>query len=68
VADAVQRARDVSAKYLVVDERYTASMAPGLVPLLDPANASPQDLRLLQLVVPPYPNARVAIYEVLPKS
>ena len=63
VEEALRRAREVKAKYLVVDERYTASMVPGLAPLLDPARV-PEGLRHLHTVVPPYPNARVVIYAV----
>ena len=63
VEEALRRAREVKAKYLVVDERYTASMVPGLAPLLDPVRA-PEGLRHLHTVVPPYPNARVVIYAV----
>jgi len=61
--EALDRAAKVQARYLVVDERYTAQMVPGLKPLLDPQNAPPERLELLQ-VVDVYPNTRVVIYRV----
>jgi len=61
--EAVRRARAVNARYLVVDERYTALMVPGMKPLLDPAKAPPG----LELVVElrPYPDSAVVIYELV---
>ena len=64
VSDAVARARRVGARYLVVDERYTATMVPGLAPLLDPANAPP-GLRMVREDLSPYPEARIVVYEVV---
>lgn len=61
--EALDRAKKVEARYLVVDERYTAQMVPGLKSLLDPQNAPPDRLELLQ-VVDVYPNTRVVIYRV----
>jgi hypothetical protein len=62
----LQRARDAGARYLVVDERYTAKMVPSLAALLDPANA-PDGLRLVMADLSPYPEARIVIYEVTPE-
>jgi len=61
--EAVARAKRVGARYVVVDERYTAHMIPGIAPLLDPANAPP-DLRLLK-EFSQYPQSRVVVYEVV---
>ena len=61
---ALTRARDVNARYLVVDERYTASMVPGLAPLLDPAHA-PSELKLIEWFEP-FPECKVVVYEVRP--
>ena len=60
---AIARAKKARARYLVVDERYTANMVPSLAPLLDPANA-PSDLRLLKNITD-YEKARVVIYEIV---
>lgn len=65
VADAIVRARNAGARYMVIDERYTAKLIPGLAPLLEPSNAPP-GLRLLRADLSPYPDARIVIYEVLP--
>jgi 4-amino-4-deoxy-L-arabinose transferase-like glycosyltransferase len=62
----LQRARNAGARYLVVDERYTAKMVPSLEALLDPANA-PDGLRLVKADLSPYPEARIVIYEVTPE-
>jgi len=62
VAKAVARARDASARYVVIDERYTAKMVPALAPLLDPANA-PLELKHLKSFAP-FPQGRVTIYEL----
>jgi hypothetical protein len=67
IEDAVARARAAGARYLVVDERYTAKLAPGLAPLLDPENA-PSSLRLLHGSLSPYEEGRVVVYEVLPEG
>jgi len=50
-------------RYLVVDERYSARMAPSLHGLLDPETA-PETLRLIRDDLSPYPDARVVVYEV----
>ncbi len=65
--EALTRARAAGAAYLVVDERYTAQMAPALKLLLDPA-AAPESLKLLREVHPDYPDARVVVYELLGAS
>jgi len=62
VEAALARGREAKARYLVVDERYTAQLVPGLRTLLDPANAPP-GLRLISEDLSPYPGARVVIYE-----
>lgn len=59
------RALGSGARYVVVDERYTPQIVPGLAPLLDPGVAPP-GLRLIRDDLSPYPEGRVAIYEVLP--
>lgn len=61
VEDAVRRGEEAGARYLVVDQRYTAQTVPGLKPLLDPANAPPA-LEPLRGDLSPYPDARVVIY------
>ena len=55
--------KEAGARYLVVDERYTAKLVPALRALLDPPDA-PKDLTLLYDATP-YPAARVVIYEIL---
>jgi hypothetical protein len=62
LAQAIERAKSVHARYMVVDERYTAKMVPGMAPLLDPALA-PSTLRLLN-IFDPYPESRVVVYEI----
>jgi 4-amino-4-deoxy-L-arabinose transferase-like glycosyltransferase len=64
---AIVRARQAGARYLVVDERYTAKMVPGLRPLLNPKNAPPL-LRLIRSDLSPYPQGRVVLYEILGES
>lgn len=59
---AIERARTAGAKYIVVDERYTAQDVPGLRVLLDPAQAPPS-LKLLYQIAH-YPRCRVVIYTV----
>ena len=61
---AIDRARKAGARYFVVDERYTTQLVPALKPLLDPVQAPP-DLRLLHEEKPPYPDARVVVYEII---
>jgi len=60
--EALTRAREAGARYVVVDERYTAPTVPGLRGLLDPASAPPglRHLRTFDL----YPEARVVVYAV----
>lgn len=55
--------RAIDAKYLVVDERYTAVMAPNLKPLLNPANAPPA-LTPLKSDLSDVVGARIVIYEL----
>jgi hypothetical protein len=62
LAQAIERAKAVRARYIVVDERYTAKMVTGMAPLLDPALAPPA-LRLLK-IFDPYPESRVVVYEI----
>jgi 4-amino-4-deoxy-L-arabinose transferase-like glycosyltransferase len=62
LAQAIDRAKAVGARYVVVDERYTAKMVPGIAPLLDPALAPPT-LRLLK-IFDPSPDSRVVVYEI----
>jgi hypothetical protein len=59
---AIARAKSAGAKYVVVDERYTAQMAPGLAPLLD-ASLAPPDLRWVK-TFSSYPQSRVVVYEL----
>lgn len=60
----IARAKDAGARYVVVDERYTAQMAPAMAPLLDPKLA-PGDLRFVK-AFEPFPESRVVVYEVAP--
>lgn len=55
------------ARYLVVDERYTAQLVPALRPLLDPRSA-PEALRLISADQSPYASARLVIYEFTGKQ
>lgn len=61
--EVVDFAKKIGARYLVVDERYTADLAPKLRPLLEPNNA-PGVLRLLH-VDDTFRGARVAVYEII---
>lgn len=61
---ALARARDVGARYLVVDERYTASMVPALRPLLG-EDPPPAGLKRLKGFAS-YPQSRVVIYALDP--
>lgn len=63
---ALERARAAKARYVVVDERYTAGMAPALAPLLDPSQA-PSDL-VHQKTFTTWPDARVVIYTLEPSE
>ncbi len=63
VDKAVVRARNAGVRYFVVDERYTAKMAPALEPLLEPANAPPS-LKYLKSFAP-FPQGRVTIYQLV---
>jgi 4-amino-4-deoxy-L-arabinose transferase-like glycosyltransferase len=67
VADVVARAHKGDARYVVIDERYTAQLVPGLRALLDPANAPPE-LSLLRDDLSPYEGARIVVYAVVPGS
>lgn len=62
IEKAVARAQNVGARYFAIDERYTVKMVPSLAPLLDPANAPPELKHLKSFA--PFPQGRVAIYEV----
>ncbi|MBX3176176.1 MAG: glycosyltransferase family 39 protein [Candidatus Hydrogenedentes bacterium] len=64
LAEALDRARAAGAAYVVVDERYTAAMVPGLRPLLDPAAEHP-GLRRLK-TFESYPESRVVVYALAP--
>jgi len=61
---ALARARDVGAAYVVVDERYTAPLVPGLRSLLE-NGPEPEGLRRLKSF-DTYPQARVSIYALDP--
>ncbi|MBI5091337.1 MAG: glycosyltransferase family 39 protein [Candidatus Hydrogenedentes bacterium] len=63
VESVTTEAEAAGARYLVLDERYTASMAPGLKPLLDAKRPAPAGLKLVTDSVSPYPGASVVIYE-----
>ena len=63
----LDRAKLSGARYLVVDERYTANEVPQLRALLDAAQAPPF-LRPIRNDLSPYPAARVAIYEIVDPS
>ena len=60
---AIVRAKAAGAAYMVIDERYTAAMIPGVAPLLDPKNA-PADLLPVKLF-DLYPGCRVMVYQVV---
>ncbi|MCH7958544.1 MAG: glycosyltransferase family 39 protein [Candidatus Hydrogenedentes bacterium] len=62
--DIVEMARNLGARYVVIDERYTASIVPGLRPLLDPQKA-PAAFKLHRADLSPYPGARIVIYEIV---
>ncbi|HIJ73877.1 MAG TPA: hypothetical protein HPP83_07230 [Candidatus Hydrogenedentes bacterium] len=64
ISETVALARKCGARYLVIDERYTARMIPGLAPLLDPKNA-PAALELIKADLSPYPTARVVVYRII---
>ncbi len=64
VTSLVDRARRTGARYVVIDERYTTALSPGLKALLDPRHA-PETFRCIRDDLSPYPNARVVIYEVV---
>lgn len=64
LAQALDRARAAKARYVVIDERYTAAMAPALAPLLDPAQA-PAGL-VHQKSFDTWPDSRVVIYALEP--
>ncbi len=58
----VARAAATHARYLVVDERYTAALIPALRPLLDPKEA-PASLRAVHADLTTFPGGRIVIYE-----
>lgn len=60
----LDRAKNSGARYLVIDERYTARDIPALAPLLEPRDL-PGFLRPLRADLSPYPEARIAIYEIV---
>lgn len=60
LAQSLERARAAKARYVVVDERYTAGMAPALAPLLD-ASQAPLGL-VHQKTFDTWPDSRVVIY------
>ncbi len=64
LAQSLERARRAGARYVVVDERYTAAMAPALAPLLDPAKA-PTGL-VHQQSFDTWPGCRVVVYALEP--
>lgn len=64
VADVLARAKAVGGRYLVIDERYTTKIAPGMRPLLDPKNVY-RGLRLVAGDLSPYAEARIVIYEII---
>ena len=55
------QAEEAGARYLVVDERYTAGLVPALRPLLNPASA-PKSVRLVKDDLSPYAGGRVVVY------
>lgn len=58
----VDRAKETGARYVVVDQRYTAGLVPGIAGLLDAA-AAPDELELVH-EVRAWEGAAVVIYEV----
>ena len=58
-------AKAIGARYLVVDERYSAGIVPGLRVLLDPKRA-PDGLKLLRDDLSSYERAKIVIYEFVP--
>jgi len=60
--EAIARAKDVNARYLVVDERYTVEIVPSLAPLLNP-DLAPPELKLVK-DFQPFPRCRVVVYEL----
>ncbi len=58
-------AKEIGARYLVVDERYSVNIVPGLRALLDPEHA-PDSLKLLRSDLSPYDRAEIVIYEFVP--
>ena len=61
---ALERARSAKARYVVVDERYTAGMVTALATLLDPANASGGLTHVKTFET--WPDCRVVIYTLEP--
>lgn len=66
LTQSLERARLAGARYVVVDERYTAAMAPALAPLLDPSKA-PAGL-VHQQSFDTWPACRVVIYALEPAA
>jgi 4-amino-4-deoxy-L-arabinose transferase-like glycosyltransferase len=66
LTQSLERARRAGARYVVVDERYTAAMAPALAPLLDPSKA-PAGL-VHQQSFDTWPACRVVIYALEPSA
>lgn len=64
-AGVIAFAKDIGARYFVLDERYSASIVPGLRVLLDPSRA-PAGLKLLRDDLSPYDGARIVVYEFVP--
>lgn len=56
------RAQNTGARYVVIDERYTAGLVPGIAELLEPANA-PAELAAVHRVTE-WDGAAVVVYEV----
>ncbi len=66
LTQSLERARMAGARYVVVDERYTADMAPALAPLLDPSKV-PTGL-VHQQSFETWPDSRVVIYALEPAT
>ncbi|MEK7795503.1 MAG: hypothetical protein AAB353_13280, partial [Candidatus Hydrogenedentota bacterium] len=60
----IARAKEIGARYFVIDERYSAATLPKLAALLNPA-AAPPDLRLLTDDLSPWPGAKIVVYEIV---
>lgn len=60
----IARAKEIGARYFVIDERYSAGTLPKLARLLDPA-AAPPELRLLTDDLSPWSGAKIVVYEIV---